>query len=91
MDNYHATCVKSVHITLGELISIAQEKRALASWLSGKEPTCQCRRHEFNPWIGKIHWRRKWQPTPIFLQGNPMDRGAWRAAVHGVAKASDMT
>jgi len=22
---------------------------------------------EFNPWIGKIPWRRKWQPTPVFL------------------------
>ena len=29
----------------------------------------QCRRPRFNPWIGKIPWRRKWQPTPIFLPG----------------------
>ena len=37
---------------------------------SGKEPACQCRRHKrhgFNPWIGKIPWRRAWQPTPVFL------------------------
>ena len=27
------------------------------------------RRHSFNPWIGKITWRGKWQPTPIFLSG----------------------
>ena len=27
----------------------------------------QCRRHGFNPWVGKILWRRKWQPTPVFL------------------------
>ena len=26
--------------------------------LSGKEPTCQCRRHGFNPFVGKIPWRR---------------------------------
>ena len=38
-------------------------------WFSGKESTCQCRRHEFNPWVGKIPWRRKWQPTPVFLTG----------------------
>ena len=25
------------------------------------------RRLEFDPWVGKIHWRRKWQPTPVFL------------------------
>ena len=37
---------------------------------SGKEPACQCRKHkrlEFHPWIGKISWRRTWQPTPVFL------------------------
>ena len=39
------------------------------SWLSGKEPTCQCRRHRFNPWVKKIPWRRKWQTTPVFLPG----------------------
>ena len=33
-----------------------------------------------------MHWRRKWQPTPVFLPGKSMDRGAWWAAVHGVAK-----
>ena len=28
-----------------------------------------CRRHEIDPWVGKIPWRRKWQPTPVFLSG----------------------
>ena len=37
--------------------------------LSGKESTCQCRRHGFDPWVGKVPWRRKWQPTPVFLPG----------------------
>ena len=27
------------------------------------------RRPRFNPWVGKIPWRRKWQPTPGFLPG----------------------
>ena len=38
---------------------------------SGKEPTCQCRRqrYRFNPRVGKIPWRRAWQPTPVFLPG----------------------
>ena len=43
-------------------------------WLSGKEPTCQCRRHGFNSWAGKIPWRRKWQPTPVFLPGQSHGR-----------------
>ena len=29
----------------------------------------RCRRCEFNPWAGKIPWRRKWQPTSVFLPG----------------------
>ena len=43
------------------------------------------RRQGFDPWVRKIPWRRKWQPTPVFL-GNPMDKGAWRATVHGAKK-----
>ena len=31
----------------------------------------QCRRPGFNPWVGKMPWRRKWQPTPVFLPGGP--------------------
>ena len=38
-------------------------------WLCGKECACQCRRHRFDPWVRKIPWRRKWQPTPVFLPG----------------------
>ena len=41
---------------------------------SGKEPTYLCRRHKrcgFNPWVRKIPWRRKWQPTSTL---------AWRIA-----------
>ena len=30
---------------------------------------CQCRRCGFDPWVGKIPWRRKWQPTPVSLPG----------------------
>ena len=37
--------------------------------LCGKESVCQCKRHGFNPWSGKIPWRRKWQLTPVFLPG----------------------
>ena len=39
---------------------------------SGKDPACQCKRHKrcrFNPWVGKIPWRRAWQSTPVFLPG----------------------
>ena len=39
----------------------------LLRWHSGKDSACQCRRCEFNPWVRKIPWSRKWQPTPVFF------------------------
>ena len=54
-------------------------------WYSGKLHTCQCRRCRFNPWVRKIPWRRKWQPTPVFLPGK--SRGHWSLVgyCHGVS------
>ena len=48
----------------------------------------QCRRPEFDPWVGKILWRREWQLTPVFLPRkfhgqrrlagyNPWSRKSW--------------
>ena len=45
-------------------------KGRLPRRLSGKESVCWCRRsrrHRFNPWVGKIPWRREWLPTLVFL------------------------
>ena len=44
--------------------------QGLPSGASGKEPACQCRRHKryrFDSWVRKVHWRRAWQPIPVFL------------------------
>ena len=41
----------------------------LPSWLSSKESACQIMRPGFNLWDRKIPWRRKWQPTLVFLPG----------------------
>ena len=52
----------------------------LPRWLSGKESACHCRRHKrcrFDPWVRKIPWRRKWQPTCL---ENFMDRRPWWVA-----------
>ena len=46
--------------------------RDLPRWHSVKESSCQWSRHRrlgLDPWVGKILWSRKWQPTPIFLLG----------------------
>ena len=41
----------------------------LPSLITDKESSCLPRRHRFNPWVGQIPWRRKWQPTLVFLPG----------------------
>ena len=56
---------KESDMTEQPTLLIIQE--GLPRWLSGKESACQCRRCRFNPWVGEIPWRRKWQPTPVFL------------------------
>ena len=35
----------------------------------GKESGLQCGSPGFDSWVGKIPWRRAWQPTPVFLPG----------------------
>ena len=65
----------------------------LRRWLSGWRIYLQCRSHRrlrFNPWVRKIPWRRKWQPTLVFLPEK--SRGQRRLAgysptVHGVTKS----
>ena len=61
-------------------------------WLSSKESTCRCRRrtkHGFDPWVGKIPWRRKCQPAPVFLPGK--FHGQRSLASPWSHKESDMT
>ena len=79
--------------SLAEVVRLSR-KISLPRWLSGQESTCQCRRHkrhQFNPWVRKIPWKRKWQPTPVFLPGKShgqkslVDYSSWGH------KESDMT
>ena len=50
-------------------LKLKKEYLTFFGGLSGKEPACQCRRCRFNPWVRKISWKRKWQPTLVFLLG----------------------
>ena len=58
-----ALALSSNHCTL------YKSKRGFPRRLSSKETACQCRRRSFYPWVRKTPWRRKWQPTPVFLPG----------------------
>ena len=46
----------------------------------------QCRRQGFDPWVGKILWKRKQQPVLVFLPGESVDGGARWATVQEVAE-----
>ena len=65
---------KQKYLSIPELgihrtIPLKTYKKGAPQWLSGKESTCQCRRHGFDPWFRKMPWRRKWQLIPLFLPG----------------------
>ena len=62
--------------------------------ISGKQPACQCRRfkgHRFNPYVEKIPWRRKWQPTLLFLPGESHGQRSLLGYCPWGCKESDMT
>ena len=61
--------IKVMVVVIIIIIILIKYLGGLPWWLSGRESTCQCRRHGFNPWVRKIPWRRKWQSTPVFLTG----------------------
>ena len=56
-------------------------------WFRQKRISLQGRRPRFDPWVGKIPWRRAWQPTLYSYLKNPKDRWAWWTLVHGIAKS----
>ena len=58
-------------------------------WFRQERVCLQCGRPGFNPWVGKIPWRRKWQPTPEFLPGG--SHGQRRLAGHGPCIAKSWT
>ena len=66
----------------------------LPRWHSDKEPICQCGRRKrcgFDPWIGKIPWRKKWQSTPVFLPGESHRQRNLAGYSPWGSKESDMT
>ena len=59
--------------------------------VTGKEPTCQCRRRRFDPWARKIPCSRKWHPIPVFLPGKFHGQRSLVGYSPWCHKESDMT
>ena len=65
-------------------------QRGFQGCASGKELACQCRRHKrcgFDPWVGKIPSKRKWQFSPVFL---PVEDERMRL-LDGITDSMDMS
>ena len=74
--SYHPRSIRHISVkskTIKFFYSIIYEKE-LPWWLRWWSVCLQYRRPRFDPWIGKISWRRKWQPTPVFLPGESQGR-----------------
>ena len=63
----------------------------LPRWLKGRESACQGRRCGFDLWVGKIPWRRKWQPTLVFLSGKSHKQRSLTGYSPWVHEESDST
>ena len=68
----------SPHTAVEQIFKLSNFWKDLPWWLRGLSVCLQCGRPRFDPWVGKIPWRRKWQPTPVFLPGKSH---GWRSLV----------
>ena len=71
--------------------SLPPSQRGFSGGGSGEEPTCQCRKSGFHPWVRKIPGRRKWQPTPVFLPRESHGQGNLAGYIPWTHKESDTT
>ena len=72
-----------------EVHGVTKNRTWLNNWTELK--SLSSRSQVFNPQDGKIPWRRKWQPTPVFLPGKSYGQRSLVARIHGVTKESDIT
>ena len=81
--NYH-TYTQKLTVSTSTTICWASQ---VAQWWRIHLAMQETKRRGFDPWVGKIPWRRKGNPLQSSCLGNPTDRGAWWATAHGVTKS----
>ena len=67
--NFGGLKYNNVWIVYVIVLLFIQTLLGLPRALSSQEATCRYRRCRFDPWVGKIPWRRKYESTPVFLPG----------------------
>ena len=70
-----------------ELMEVVCRLRTSSFLQTSSDPCLQCRRPRFGPWVGKIPWRREWQPTPVFLPGESHGQRSLGGYSSGIAKS----
>ena len=73
------------------LISLEEEALGFPGGSDGKESACNAGDPGFDPWVGKIPWRRAWQPTPVFLHRKSHGQKSLVGYSPWGRKESDMT
>ena len=64
--SHHCLLIENGEVKYGSFL-LLPTAAGLPRWCGGKESACPSRRHGFDPWVRKFPWRRKWQPTSVFL------------------------
>ena len=85
-------CAKPCHLYF--ILIIYHYLMGLPRWPSGKGSACQCRRHRrcgLDCWVMKNLWRKKWQPTTVFLTGKSHRQKSLAGCSLWGSKESDMT
>ena len=85
-DSFNCSCLELNLQYLQDVTALG-----LPWWLSSKESTCEYRRLGFDPWVGEIPWRRKWQPTPVSLPEKSHGQRSLEGYSPWGHKESDMT
>ena len=80
LDSVFFMCISTIDFWF--VVAVSFWYRILSIWASlvvqKLKRLLQCRRPGFDPWVRKIPWRRKWQPTPVYLPG---ESHGWRSLV----------
>ena len=83
--------IVSSSVKIVAISALSTTRASLVAQRLKRVPGMECRRPGFDPCIGKIPWRRKWQPTPVLLPGEPHGGRSLVGYSPWGRKESDMT
>ena len=76
---------------IGQVMVLFDGRRNRVCYVTQMVKYLQCWRLRFDPWVGKIPWRRKWQPIPVLSPGKSHGQRSLVGYSPWSCKESDMT